>query len=82
MNAKLAGRSASALGLPGLQEKQHVKSALDLGISLLMDKLLQLMDKLLQLLGRLGNLGKVVHDGRELFAPYRPNCIVILCTWY
>ena len=66
MNAKLAGRSASALGLPGLQEKQRVKSALDLGISLL-------MNKLLQLLGRLGNLGKVVYDGRELFAPLPPK---------
>jgi hypothetical protein len=39
MDPEMAGRSASALCLPGLQKKQHVIAALDLSVLLCANKL-------------------------------------------
>ena len=54
MDAQMAGRSAPAFGLSGLQKKQHVETALNLGLSLPANEGFELVDWL-------GNLGKVVH---------------------
>lgn len=58
MDPQVASRRASAFRLPGLQQKQHVEAALDLGVPLF-------ANEVFELLGRLGNLGKVVHDRRQ-----------------
>ena len=60
MDAETASRRASAFDLSGLQKKEHVVAALDLGVLLLADKFLQLF-------GRFGDLGKVVHGRQALF---------------
>ena len=55
MDAQLASCRAPAFCLPGLQQKQHVKAALDLSVFLLTNEAFEPLDWF-------GNLRKVVHD--------------------
>ena len=54
MNAQVAGRRASALCLTAPQQKKHVEAALDLGILLC-------ADLLVEPIGRFGNLRRIAH---------------------
>ena len=66
MNAQVAGRSASALGLSSLHEKQHVIAALDLSVSFL-------ANKAFELLGRLGNLREIIHGRKQRYGGGREH---------
>lgn len=55
MDAEVPRGGASAFGLSGFEQKQHVQAALDLGVAFLADESFERFD-------RFGDLGEVVHS--------------------